>query len=107
MYNTTFRVTVAGQERPVVLRVVPEPDRQFRSERQLMRKEYASGRWLTVIAPLMQQVIAADWSHGVIGRDWVIQSFAGSQIIRRPPAVLPVPDQPSAPRAPLSSPGKR
>ncbi|MEV6949717.1 aminoglycoside phosphotransferase family protein [Streptomyces sp. NPDC051172] len=74
MYNTTYRVVVAGQERPVILRVAPVPERQFRSERQLMRNEYAVLPHLTVIAPLLPRVIAADWSHDVIGRDWMIQS---------------------------------
>ncbi|MFI9730943.1 hypothetical protein [Streptomyces sp. NPDC052092] len=41
MYNTTYRVTVAGQERGVILRIAPEPERQFTSERALMRNEYA------------------------------------------------------------------
>ncbi|WP_051865720.1 hypothetical protein [Streptosporangium roseum] len=27
MYNTTYRVTVTGQERPVILRIAPEPER--------------------------------------------------------------------------------
>ncbi|MGV2917615.1 aspartyl/asparaginyl beta-hydroxylase domain-containing protein [Streptomyces alfalfae] len=52
---------------------VPEP-RQYCSEHQLMRNEYASLPWLAVIAPLMPQVLAADWSHEVIGRDWMIQT---------------------------------
>jgi len=75
MYNNTYRVTVTGQERPVILRVAPEPGRQFRSERQLMRNEYASVPWLAVIASLMPRVIAADWSQEVIARDWMIQSL--------------------------------
>lgn len=74
MYNNVYRVTLAGQARPVILRVAPEDSRQFRSERQLMRNEYASQPWLTVIAPLTPQVLAADWSHEVIGRDWMIQT---------------------------------
>ncbi|MFF4219712.1 phosphotransferase family protein [Streptomyces nondiastaticus] len=77
MYNNVYRVTVAGQERPVILRVAPEPGRQFRSERQLMRNEYASVPYLAVIAPLMPRVIVADWSHEVIGRDWMVQSLLG------------------------------
>ncbi len=77
MYNNVYRVMVAGQERPVILRVAPEPARQFRSERQLMRNEYASVPYLAVIAPLMPLVIAADWSHEVIGRDWMVQSLLG------------------------------
>jgi aminoglycoside phosphotransferase (APT) family kinase protein len=73
LYNSTYRVSVDGT--PVVLRIAPEPAKQFRSERQLMRNEYASVPWLTALAPMMPRVIAADWSHEVIGRDYVIQSF--------------------------------
>ncbi|BCB74520.1 hypothetical protein GCM10022251_74410 [Phytohabitans flavus] len=75
MYNSTYRVALAGQERPVVLRVAPEPGRQFRSERELMRNEYASLPWLAPLAPLMPRVIAADWSQKVIGRDYMVQSL--------------------------------
>ncbi|MGW6462136.1 phosphotransferase family protein [Streptomyces sp. NPDC055078] len=74
MYNNVCRVGLAGRDRPVILRVVPEEARQFRSERRLMRNEYGSVPWLAVIAPLMPHVIAADWSHEVIGRDWMIQT---------------------------------
>jgi aminoglycoside phosphotransferase (APT) family kinase protein len=75
MYNSTYKVELACQDRPMILRVAPEPDRQFRSERELMRNEYATLPWLAVIAPLMPRVIAADWSHEVIGRDWMIQTY--------------------------------
>lgn len=75
LYNNTYRVDLVGHERPVVLRVAPAPERQFRSERALMRNEYASVPWLAVIAPLMPKVIAADWSHELIGRDWMVQTF--------------------------------
>ncbi|MGW6706119.1 phosphotransferase family protein [Streptomyces sp. NPDC054956] len=75
MYNTTYRLDVAGREEPVVLRIAPEPGLQFHSERELMRNEYASVPWLAPIAPLMPRVLAADWSHEVIGRDWMMQSF--------------------------------
>lgn len=74
MYNSTYKVELAGQDRTVILRVAPEPGNQFRSELQLMRNEYASVPWLAVIAPLMPRVIAVDWSHEVIGRDWMIQT---------------------------------
>lgn len=74
MYNNVYRVTLADQARPVILRVAPEESRQFRSERHLMRNEFASLPWLAVIAPLMPQMLAADWSHEVIGRDWMIQT---------------------------------
>jgi aminoglycoside phosphotransferase (APT) family kinase protein len=84
MYNNTYAVSVAGRGRPVVLRVAPEPGRQFRSERRLMRNEYASVPWLAVIAPLMPRVIAADWSHEVIGRDYMVQGLLDG---------VPVPDR--------------
>ncbi|MEV6598830.1 aminoglycoside phosphotransferase family protein [Actinoplanes sp. NPDC051346] len=74
-YNNTYLVVVTGRPQPVVLRVAPPPDRQFRSEHQLMRNEFASIPWLSVLAPLMPQVIAADWSHTVVGRDHMVQSF--------------------------------
>ncbi|WP_344597741.1 aminoglycoside phosphotransferase family protein [Actinomadura vinacea] len=75
MYNNVYRVTLAGREHPVVLRVAPQEGRQFRSERHLMRNEFASVPWLSVIASLMPQVIAADWSHEVVSRDWMIQTY--------------------------------
>jgi aminoglycoside phosphotransferase (APT) family kinase protein len=74
VYNNVYRVTLADQARPVILRVAPPDGRQFRSERRLMRNEYASLPWLAVIAPLMPRVLAVDWSHEVIGRDWMIQT---------------------------------
>ncbi|MER5781238.1 aminoglycoside phosphotransferase family protein [Streptomyces mobaraensis] len=75
MYNSTYRLDLVGREEPVVLRVAPEPGRQFRSERELMRSEYASVPWLAPIAGLMPRVLAVDFTQTVIGRDWMIQSF--------------------------------
>ncbi|MFJ2937970.1 hypothetical protein ACIO8G_35070 [Streptomyces sp. NPDC087219] len=46
MYNTNYRIALAERGEPVVLRVAPEAGRQFRSERELMRAEYASVPWL-------------------------------------------------------------
>ncbi|WP_436959886.1 hypothetical protein [Streptomyces sp. SudanB182_2057] len=41
MYNNVYRLRLAGRDRLVVLRVAPEERRQFRSERHLMRNEFA------------------------------------------------------------------
>jgi aminoglycoside phosphotransferase (APT) family kinase protein len=71
-YNNTYRVTLAEQDQPVILRVAPEDDRPVESERHFMRNEYETLPWLTVIAPLLPRVIAADWTHEVIDRDWMI-----------------------------------
>ncbi|UUU37526.1 phosphotransferase family protein [Streptomyces sp. NBC_00162] len=75
MYNTTYRIDLAGHQEPVVLRVAPEPGRQFHSEQGLMRSEYASVPWLAPIAELMPRVLASDFTQTVIGRDWMIQSL--------------------------------
>lgn len=75
MYNTTYRVTIAGQERAVILRIAPEPERQFTSERALMRNEYASLPYLAALAPLMPRVLAVDFTHEIIGRDYMVQSL--------------------------------
>lgn len=75
MYNNTYRVEVKGQPRPVVLRVAPVPALQFRSERKLMRNEYATVPWLASLAALMPRVLAADWTHEVVDRDYLVQTF--------------------------------
>ncbi|MER6833457.1 hypothetical protein ABT320_05575 [Streptomyces cellulosae] len=62
MYNNTYRVTVAGREEPLIVRVAPTPEDRLASCRELMGNEYASVPYLAVIAPLMPQVIAVDWS---------------------------------------------
>jgi len=73
-YNSVYRVELAGRTEPVILRVAPAEDRQFGSEWRLMRNEYAAVPWLAVIAPLMPRVLAVDWSHDTVDRDWMIQT---------------------------------
>ncbi|MFF1630122.1 MULTISPECIES: phosphotransferase family protein [unclassified Streptomyces] len=58
-----------------ILRIAPEPERQFTSERALMRNEYASLPYLTALAPLMPRVLAADFTHEIVGRDYMVQSL--------------------------------
>ena len=74
MYNNTYRVDV-GEERPVILRVAPEPARQYRIERGLMRNEYASIPFLAPIAPMIPRTLAADFTHEIIGRDYLFQTM--------------------------------
>ncbi|MER7251136.1 aminoglycoside phosphotransferase family protein [Kribbella sp. NPDC000426] len=73
-YNSVYRVELTGRDEPVVLRVAPAESGQFGSERHLMRNEYAAAPWLGVITGLMPRVLAVDWSHELIDRDWMIQS---------------------------------
>ncbi|WP_406359546.1 aminoglycoside phosphotransferase family protein [Streptomyces sp. NBC_00715] len=74
MYNTTYRITLDGVDEPVILRVAPAPVRQFASERELMRNEYASVPYLATLGDLMPRVLFADWSQEIAGRDWMVQS---------------------------------
>jgi aminoglycoside phosphotransferase (APT) family kinase protein len=74
-YNNVYRVELAGSDEPVVLRVAPEETVQFGCEWRLMRNEYAAMPWLGVIASLMPRVLAVDWSHDLVDRDWMIQTL--------------------------------
>jgi aminoglycoside phosphotransferase (APT) family kinase protein len=74
LYNNTYRVTDSSG-RNAILRVAPEPRRQARSERELMRNEHAALPFFAPIASMMPQTILADWTHEVIGRDYVWQTM--------------------------------
>jgi aminoglycoside phosphotransferase (APT) family kinase protein len=73
-YNSTYRVDI-GAERQVILRVAPEPGRQFRSEREWMRNEYASVPYFAPIAPMLPRTLAVDFTHELIGRDYLFQTL--------------------------------
>jgi aminoglycoside phosphotransferase (APT) family kinase protein len=74
MYNSTYRIDL-GVNGLVILRVAPEPARQLRVERELMRNEHASVPYLAPIAPLMPRTLAIDFTHEVIGRDYLFQTM--------------------------------
>lgn len=74
MYNTTYRVDL-DHGRSVVLRVAPAPDRQYRIERELMRNEHASTPYLAPIASMLPRLLAADFTHQLVGRDHLFQSL--------------------------------
>ncbi|GAA1332944.1 aminoglycoside phosphotransferase family protein [Pseudonocardia xinjiangensis] len=74
MYNNTYRVEPAGQA-PVILRVAPEPGRQNRIERELMRNEHASLPYFAPIAHMMPRTLAVDFTHDLIGRDYLFQTM--------------------------------
>jgi aminoglycoside phosphotransferase (APT) family kinase protein len=73
-YNSTYRVSF-GSGRPVVLRVAPDPSRQFRAERDLMRNEYASVPYLAPVAPLLPRTLAVDFTRDIAGRDYLFQTM--------------------------------
>lgn len=72
-YNTTFRIALeTGEE--LILRAAPEPARQFRSERGFLRNEYAAAPYFAPIAALLPRTLAVDFTHDLVGRDYVIQT---------------------------------
>jgi aminoglycoside phosphotransferase (APT) family kinase protein len=73
-YNSTYRVALEGH-RPVILRVAPEPDRQFRIERELMRNEHATVAYLAGLGPLLPRTLAVDFTHQVLPRDYLFQTM--------------------------------
>jgi aminoglycoside phosphotransferase (APT) family kinase protein len=73
-YNNTYRVVLAGH-RPVILRVAPEPARQFRIERALMRNEHATLPYLAGLGELLPRILAGDFTHQLIGRDYLFQTL--------------------------------
>jgi aminoglycoside phosphotransferase (APT) family kinase protein len=73
-YNSTYGVELAGQ-RPVILRVAPEPASQFRIERALMRNEHATVPFLAGLGELLPRSLAADFTHQLLGRDYLFQTL--------------------------------
>jgi aminoglycoside phosphotransferase (APT) family kinase protein len=73
-YNNTFKVDI-GQDRSVILRIAPAPGRQARADPELMRNEYASVPYLAPVSELLPRTLAADFTHQVIGRDYLFQTL--------------------------------
>ena len=73
-YNNTYRVTLRDRP-PVILRVAPEPGRQFRIERELMRNEHATVPFLAGLGDLLPRTLAADFTHQLLGRDYLFQTL--------------------------------
>jgi hypothetical protein len=73
-YNNTYRVDI-GEQRPVILRVAPEPSKQWRIERELMRNEHVSLPYFASVSAMMPRTLFADWTHEIVGRDYVWQTM--------------------------------
>lgn len=53
----------------------PEPARQFRVDRELMRNEHASPPYLAPIAPLIPRTLAVDFTHDLVDRGYLFQTM--------------------------------
>jgi aminoglycoside phosphotransferase (APT) family kinase protein len=70
-WNSTYRVEIADRG-PVILRVAPAPERD---ERNAMRNEYAAAPYFATLGPLVPRTLYADFTHQLIGRDYMIQEL--------------------------------
>ncbi|HEX5540773.1 MAG TPA: aminoglycoside phosphotransferase family protein [Micromonospora sp.] len=68
-WNDTYRVEIADRG-PVILRVAPSPERD---EREAMRNEYAAAPYFAALGPLVPRTLYADFTHQLIGRDYMLQ----------------------------------
>lgn len=79
MFNNTYAVTLS--DRKVILRVGPAPDvRVFSNEEFLLRREQAVEPFLGCISELAPRTIHADFSHKLIDRDYVFQTFLPGEL---------------------------
>jgi aminoglycoside phosphotransferase (APT) family kinase protein len=73
-YNSTYRVALAS-DFEIILRVAPEPARQLRAERAFMRNEHAAAPYFAPIAALLPRTLCVDFTHDLIGRDYMFQTI--------------------------------
>lgn len=74
LYNNTYLIHINGMQ-PVILRVGPHPSRMSRHEQYFLRNEYLSQPFLAPIAPLLPRTLMADFTHQLIERDYLFQTF--------------------------------
>ena len=74
-FNNTYLIELAERD-PIILRVAPASERCiFWHERFLMRRELAMQPFLAPIAPLIPTIIMTDFTHQIIERDYMFQSW--------------------------------
>ena len=78
-HNVVYRLSVAGRL-PVILRVGPPAGAPLAwDEQDLMRRENALRPHFAAIASLMPEVLKVDFSHALIDRDYMLQTFIEGQ----------------------------
>ena len=73
-YNSTYRLDL-DRGAPVVLRIAPTPARQSPDDRDAMRNEYAAAPFLAPLGLLVPRILAADFTHQLIDRDYMVQTL--------------------------------
>ena len=77
-FNTTFLITLDDQ--PMILRIAPAPTADLTwNERWLMRRELQIQPFFAALAALMPRTLMADFTHQLIDRDYMFQSFLAGE----------------------------
>jgi aminoglycoside phosphotransferase (APT) family kinase protein len=79
-FNNAYLIELA-QRNPLILRVAPAPERCiFWHERLLMRRELAMQPLLAPIAPLLPTIVMTDFTHQILDRDYMFQSWMPGEV---------------------------
>jgi aminoglycoside phosphotransferase (APT) family kinase protein len=74
-FNETYLIELAGKTK-VILRAAPPPTADlYWDDAALMRREHHILPYFASIAALMPKIILADFTHQVVGRDYMFQTF--------------------------------
>jgi aminoglycoside phosphotransferase (APT) family kinase protein len=74
-FNSVYRIGLTGRS-PVVLRVAPPPGVDLAwHETNLMRHEHAVRPYLAPLASLLPLTLAIDFTHQLLDRDYLFQTF--------------------------------
>ena len=74
-FNETYLLELAGGNK-VILRVAPPPTDDLEwDDVALMRREHSIRPFFASIAPLMPRIMLNDFTHQIIERDYVFQTF--------------------------------
>jgi aminoglycoside phosphotransferase (APT) family kinase protein len=78
-FNTTYLVTFSNQEK-VILRIAPpETASTYWEERLLMRREHSMQPFFAPIASSMPRTLMVDFTHQLLDRDYMFQSFVAGE----------------------------
>jgi aminoglycoside phosphotransferase (APT) family kinase protein len=73
-FNTTFLITLNDQQ--VILRIAPPPTADLMwNDHWLMRRELQIQPFFAAIASLMPRTLLADFTHQLIDRDYIFQTY--------------------------------
>lgn len=74
-FNTTYRIIFADQSKAILRVAPPQTDATYWEEAFLMRREHAIQPYFAPIAALMPKILMSDFTHQLIDRDYMFQTF--------------------------------